>query len=61
MAATKKESVNKNFHDYGFTRHTDSRRRIPDADGIIWYRFSHNDFNREQPELVRRIMRRYRR
>ncbi|KAJ2355568.1 hypothetical protein GGF43_002608, partial [Coemansia sp. RSA 2618] len=61
MAATKKESVNKNFHDYGFERLTDSRRRIPSDDGLIWYKFRHVSFRRAQPDLVRRIVRKYRR
>ncbi|KAJ2526995.1 hypothetical protein GGH20_003266 [Coemansia sp. RSA 1937] len=61
MAATKKESVNKNFHDYGFKRLTDSRRRIPDEDGIIWFAFEHASFKRGRPDLLRNIRRRYQR
>ncbi|KAI8323113.1 Di-copper centre-containing protein [Martensiomyces pterosporus] len=58
LSARQKESVNKNFHDYGFTRLTDSRRRIPDRAGVLWCRFRHANFQRDRPELVRDIFRR---
>ncbi|KAJ2632518.1 Heat shock transcription factor [Coemansia sp. RSA 1290] len=61
MAAKKKESVSKNLHDYEFASLTDSRRRIPDQDGLIWYRFRHPNFKRGRQDLISGIIRRYRR
>ncbi|KAJ1965548.1 hypothetical protein GGI12_000689 [Dipsacomyces acuminosporus] len=61
LSAKQKESVNKNFHDYGFKRLSDNRKRVPDNNGIVWCRFKHENFQRGKPDLVKNIYRRYRR
>ncbi|KAJ2852720.1 Heat shock transcription factor [Coemansia brasiliensis] len=61
MAAKKKESVSKNLHDYEFASLTDSRRRIPDQDGLVWHKFRHPNFQQGRRDLISGIVRRYRR
>ncbi|KAJ2503955.1 hypothetical protein GGI11_007539, partial [Coemansia sp. RSA 2049] len=59
LRASRKESVYKNLNDYGFVRLSDSRRRIPDSDGLLWCHYTHQSFRQGWPELLGGIKRKY--
>ncbi|KAJ1773862.1 hypothetical protein LPJ74_000406 [Coemansia sp. RSA 1843] len=57
--ATKKESVYKNLNNYRFERLSDSRRCIPDSDGVLWCQYMYQSFQQGRPDLLGEIKRQY--
>ncbi|KAJ1666980.1 hypothetical protein GGF44_003690 [Coemansia sp. RSA 1694] len=53
-----RQSVKKNFTDYGFAARYDDRSPKPDANGIVWAKWSHSHFKRDDPELLAKMSRR---
>ncbi|KAJ2725474.1 Heat shock transcription factor [Coemansia sp. Benny D115] len=60
LRAQNYHSIEKNLNDYRFVRLTDQRRKIPDADGRLWWMFSHPQFLRSNPDGIVNIQRRRR-
>ncbi|KAJ1965556.1 sequence-specific DNA binding, partial [Dipsacomyces acuminosporus] len=60
LRAQNYHSIEKNLNDYRFTRLTDQRRKIPDPDGKLWWKFSHPQFHRDNPDVIVNIQRRRR-
>ncbi|KAJ1818462.1 hypothetical protein LPJ75_001435 [Coemansia sp. RSA 2598] len=60
LRAQNYHSIEKNLNDYRFTRLTDQRRKMPDKFGILWWMFSHPQFQRDNPEGIVNIQRRRR-
>ncbi|KAI8323123.1 hypothetical protein GQ54DRAFT_240366, partial [Martensiomyces pterosporus] len=58
LRAQNYHSIEKNLNDYRFVRLTDQRRKIPDPDGKLWWKFSHGQFHRDNPDVIVNILRR---
>ncbi|KAJ2101249.1 hypothetical protein GGI09_001857 [Coemansia sp. S100] len=50
-------SAMRNFYSYGFKLDSDGRHRIPDENGVVWTVLQHDKFIRDEPELLKDIIR----
>ncbi|KAJ2103914.1 hypothetical protein GGI09_000407 [Coemansia sp. S100] len=50
-------SAMRNFYSHGFKLMSDGRHRIPDENGVVWTILQHDKFIRDEPELLKDIIR----
>ncbi|KAI9503901.1 hypothetical protein BX070DRAFT_251654 [Coemansia spiralis] len=52
--ASRRSSVDRNFHDYRFKSKHNGRRRVQDLkDNLAWFQFQHEFFTRESPTITK--------
>ncbi|KAJ2106776.1 hypothetical protein GGI16_001796 [Coemansia sp. S142-1] len=50
-------SAMRNFYSHGFKLKSDGRHRIPDENGVVWTVLQHDKFIRDEPGLLKDIIR----